>query len=715
MTKRKTNTVKKNRSQRMSTKATLMNFFESAPDGEFSAKQLGYRLGMQKKKDRDKLSNVLNQMVEAGKIEECDDHKYKLTPRIQQIIEGIIDFSRFGYAFFMNDQFPDDIFIPEGKTLNALHGDTVRIRLVSRKKSGKRLEGEVLSVVSRNKTTFVGLLDISDKTAFLIADNQKIHVDFFLSRDKIKNAQDGEKAIVELVEWPVERKNPFAKIVKVLGKAGDHEVEMHAIIEEFGLPYEFPMFVINESEKISQEIQPSEIAKRRDFRDTITFTIDPEDAKDFDDAISVKSLADGHYEIGVHIADVSHYLKPDTFLDKEAFRRATSVYLVDRVVPMLPEILSNELCSLKPNEDKLCFSAVFEMDLDGKIYNEWFGKTVIHSNRRFTYEQVQEILNTGEGDYKEEVFIANKIAVKLREKRFANGALSFETEEVKFRLDAIGKPLEVYKKLRLDAHMLIEDLMLLANRKVAEVVSKAGKARYPFVYRVHEPPNVEKLANFMRVASQLGYKIDNTDNQKLAKSINKLLDEIEGKPEQNILQSLAIRSMSKACYTTKNAGHYGLAFEFYTHFTSPIRRYPDVMVHRVLGEYLDHKQATSTLDQLEARSKHCSEREVNAEQAERASIKFKQVEFIQGYIHQVFEGVISGVTDNGIFVELLENKCEGLVSVRTMNDDYYIFEEENYQLKGFNTGKIYKLGQIVKVEVVEANLYRRMIDFKLSS
>jgi ribonuclease R len=686
---------------------------EESPKSLFNAKQLAYRVGMVKKKDRERLQQILDNMVEEKLIAEPKPWKYVALPQKGQYPEGTIDITKHGYGFVSCPHFDEDIFVPNRETANALHGDTVKLELYRHRK-GKKVEGKVVEIIKRARTEFVGVMDVSEKFAFCVTDNPKIHVDFFVPKGRLKNAVTGDKVIVGLNDWPVGSKNPFGHVVKVLGKAGEHEVEMHAIIEEFGLPYEFDDQVILEAESIPTAITKEETAKRKDFRKVLTFTIDPEDAKDFDDAISYRKIDEETTEIGVHIADVTHYLKPQTVLDKEAYQRATSVYMVDRVIPMLPEILSNQLCSLRPNEDKLCFSAVFELDADARIKKEWFGRTIIHSNRRFAYEEVQEILENKKGEFVEELIKTNELATKLRKQRYANGAISFETEEVKFKLDKVGKPTGVYKKIRKEAHMLIEDLMLLANKRVASFIHKIGQKNVPSVYRVHDQPSQEKLANFSRMANKFGYQIDTTDQRKLARSFNVLLEKVEGKPEQNFLQTLAIRSMAKAAYTTKNIGHYGLAFDFYTHFTSPIRRYPDVMVHRILADLLNKEEQKET-DKLESKCKHSSEREINAEAAERASIKYKQVEFLQDKIGETFEGVISGVIEAGIFVELIENKCEGFVTTNSLSDDYYLFDEENYCMRGYNTKKTYTLGQTLKVVVREANLAKRTIDFLIAA
>ncbi len=714
MTKKKHK--RKNKTQKSLSKSQIqkgiLEILHKSRKKSYNIRQLAYQLGMVQKKERNRLEKILLEMVADGLIIEQQPWKYRMKLAERECISGIIEITRFGYAFVQCNESGEEIFIPPGKTGSAFSGDTVKVK-ISQDARKKKAVGEVTEVIHRQRTTFVGRLELGPRHAFVIPDGQNVHTDFYIPRSRLNNAQDGDKVIVKLTDWPKGSKNPFGHIIKVLGPGGDHETEIHAILEEFGLPYQFPEGILLEADRISDKITPQEIKKRKDFRDVLTFTIDPEDAKDFDDALSFRKLDNNHYEVGIHIADVTHYLKEGSDLDKEAIKRATSVYLVDRVVPMLPEKLSNELCSLRPDEDKLCFSAVFELNKNAEVISEWFGKTIIHSNKRFTYEEVQEIIESGKGLYAEEIAILNQLACKLREKRFANGSFSFETEEVKFHLDEKGVPLGVFTKIRKEAHMLIEDFMLLANRKVAELMSKY-QSKYPFVFRVHARPNEEKLNDFRRIASQFGYHIDISSDRALALSLNKLLEDIEGKPEQNFLESLAIRSMSKAKYTTDNIGHYGLAFENYTHFTSPIRRYPDVMVHRILNLYLHQKPPVLDKAQLEAKCNHCSLREINAEMAERASVKFKQVEYLSDKVGEIFEGMISGINDSGFYVELTENKCEGFVPFSSLTDDFYIVDRENYQAKGYNTQKLFKLGQMVKVKVEEADILKRRIEFSIA-
>jgi ribonuclease R len=591
----------------------------------------------------------------------------------------------------------------------------VKVHVYDRRKRNKR-EGEVVEIIHRAKVDFTGTIDISQSYAFFLADDRKMLHDIFVPLDNLNGAKDGEKVVVTIVEWPKNAKNPIGKVKNILGKKGENETEMNAILADFGFPLSFPKEVDDAANSISDEITKEEIAKRRDFRDTLTFTIDPADAKDFDDAISFKMLDNGRYEIGVHIADVSHYVTPDSILDKEAFERGTSVYLVDRVIPMLPERLSNNLCSLRPREDKLCFSAVFEMDDSACVHDQWFGRTVIHSDRRFSYEEAQEIIETGEGDHAEAILKLNELAKILKDERFKHGAISFETEEVKFHLDENGKPLGVYTRVRKDAHKLIEDFMLLANRKVAEFIGKQGKGKNKlgFVYRFHDVPNPETLTTFSQFAARFGHRLSIKTDKEAAKSLNALMTKIEGSKEQNLLTTLAVRSMAKAIYTTKHSSHYGLAFDYYTHFTSPIRRYPDVMVHRLLQFYLDGGKNVNQ-EHYEKLAEHASQMEKKAAEAERASVKYKQAEFLEDQIGVEFTGIVSGVTEWGMYVEIEENKCEGMVRLRDITDDYYTLDEKNYAIIGQRKKKVYQLGDEVQIKVKKVDLEKRQIDFILMS
>ncbi|MGZ5281528.1 MAG: ribonuclease R [Bacteroidia bacterium] len=712
MAKKKRSTGENNGAKsKRSIKSSLLNYLQTNPNEGLNYKQIAAQLGLNSHAEHDILLAAIEELIADGYLEEKDRGKYK--PVLEsQYVEGKVDMTKTGAAFIVVEGLEDDIHVQPAKTKNALHGDKVKVLLYARRK-GKRPEGEVVEILERKKMEFTGILQVHEKFAFLIADNKKMSIDIFIPISKLNGGVNGEKALVKIIDWPEGAKSPIGRVERVLGKPGEHDTEMNAIIAEFGLPEEFPKAAEREADAIIEEISEAEIEKRWDFRGIPTFTIDPADAKDFDDALSIRKLPKNLWEIGIHIADVSHYLQEGTALDAEALERATSVYLVDRVIPMLPENLSNHLCSLRPDEDKLTFSVVVVMDEDAKIKKEWYGRTVIRSIKRFSYEDAQEVLETGVGPYAEELLTLNKLAHKLRDKKFAEGAISFETEEVKFKLDDNGKPLYVYKKVRKDAHKLIEDFMLLANRKVAEFIFKKNTDLHerPFVYRVHDTPDKDKLAVFAKVAAQFGHKLNFKTEKNISKSLNQLLIDVEGKPEQSMLQSLAIRTMPKAIYTTMKTSHYGLAFAYYTHFTSPIRRYPDVIAHRLLAHYLMDKK---DIDQshIEAQAKHSTEMEIRAAEAERASIKYKQVEFMQDKVGETFAGIISGVTEWGIYVEIIENKCEGMVRLTHMKDDYYSFEEERYLIRGVNTGKTYQLGDLTKVKVVEANLTQRTIDFE---
>lgn len=619
-----------------------------------------------------------------------------------------------GSAFIVTDD-PDenDIYVAPRKLRTALNGDRVKVYVYAKTK-GRRKEGEIIEILKRAKTEFTGIVKLSEHYAFFIPDDRKMMHDIFIPMEALNGARNGIKAVAEITDWPAQAKNPVGRIKHILGVQGENDTEMNAILAEYGFPLEFPAEVEREAKSIPSEITKEEIAQRRDCRDITTFTIDPFDAKDFDDALSFRKLDNGNYEVGVHIADVSHYIAPDSPLDKEAFDRGTSVYLVDRVIPMLPERLSNGLCSLRPNEDKLCFAAIFELDEKANIINQWFGKTVIHSNRRFTYEEVQQVIETNEGDYRDEILKLNELAYILRDRKFKAGAISFETTEVKFKLDENGKPTGVYVKERKDAHKLIEDFMLLANRKVAEHVSKMGKGKqkYTFVYRTHDSPKPDALNSFALFASRFGYKINTKSDKEIARSLNYLMEDVEGKKEQNVLTHLAIRSMAKAIYTTKSSSHYGLAFDHYTHFTSPIRRYPDVMVHRLLEHYLHGGQSVNA-EHYEKMCQHASQMEKRAADAERASVKYKQAEFLQDQIGHIYSGVISGVTEWGMYVEIIENKCEGMIRLRDISDDFYTLDEKNYQIIGQRKKRAYRLGDEVKIRVKNVDLAKKQIDFSL--
>lgn len=676
-------------------------------------KQISSKLNLTDAASRETILEILKEQAQKGVFIESERGKFKLKD-LKTFIIGKVDLTADGSGYVVpDDEFEDDIFVSTRKLHNALNGDQVKVYIYA-KKSGRKREGEVVEIIKRAKTDFIGVIKISERFAFVKVDDRKMHHDIFVPLSDLNGAKSGQKVQVSINDWPEEAKNPIGKITNILGEEGENDTEMNAILAQFGFPLEFPNEVEKEADAIPEEISAEEIQNRRDFRETTTFTIDPADAKDFDDAISFKQLENGNYEVGIHIADVSHYVTPNSALDKEAYSRATSVYLVDRVIPMLPERLSNGVCSLRPHEDKLCFAAVFELDEKANIIDQWFGRTIIHSDRRFSYEEAQEVLETKEGDYSAELNKLNELAYILREKKFKNGAISFEGTEVKFKLDENGKPLGVYVKERKDAHKLIEDFMLLANKKVAELIAKKGrgKKKYTFVYRSHDSPNLENLGNFALFAARFGYKINMKSDKEIAKSLNYLMEDVEGKKEQNVLTQLAIRSMAKAVYTTKKSSHYGLAFDYYTHFTSPIRRYPDVMVHRLLALYLENGKSANE-EEYETASTHSSAMEKRAADAERASIKFKQAEYLENNIGETFNGIISGVTEWGMYVELTENKCEGMVRLRDISDDFYVLDEKNYCIIGQRKKKKYQLGDEVKVKVKKVDLSKRQIDFSL--
>ena len=704
----------------------VLDFLKHNSSKTFNYKQLGAAMEINTDGERLQLIETLENLKLQGFVIENEIGKYQIK-ETKQYLTGTIDFTSQGTAFLIFSDTEEDIYIPARKSKDALQGDLVKVYLYP-KRSGKRKEGEVVEVITRAKSQFVGTIKINPKFSFVITDNHKIHVDFFIRNSDTNGAEDGQKVLIEFKEWKQGDQNPTAKVIEIFGFPGLHKTEMNAIMAEYGLPEHFPDNVEIEAKKISNKISQDEISKRRDFRNITTFTIDPADAKDFDDALSLKKLDNGNWEIGVHIADVTHYLKTKTILDKEAVQRATSVYLVDRCIPMLPEVLSNFLCSLRPNEEKLCFSAVFELDHESQIQNQWFGKTSINSNRRFTYEEVQTIIETENGEYKDEILVLDKLAKKLRLERQKNGSIFFDKAEVKFNLDKDGNPIGVFFKTQKDAHKLIEDFMLLANKKVAEFLTNINnKANHKqestdntkenpksiSVYRVHNVPSDEKIQELSGFAARFGYQMILGNKQKIAQSINKLLLDVKNKKEQGMIELLAVRSMPKAIYTTKNEGHYGLGFEYYTHFTSPIRRYPDVLVHRLLEAKLNH-QTYSTKDELELLSKHSSDMERTASEAERASIKYKQVEFMSDKVGQNFDGVISGVTEWGIYVEITENKCEGMIKSRDLTGDNYIYDKENYRYIGRNTNKIYALGDNVKILVRSADLVKKQLDFLFS-
>ncbi|WP_285008952.1 ribonuclease R [Pedobacter faecalis] len=676
-------------------------------------KQVSAKLNITDPAARETILEVLREQTKKGVFLEPQKGKFKLKD-LKTFVTGTIDMTTDGSAFVIpDDEFEKDIFVSARKLHTALHGDKVKVYIYA-KKSGRKNEGEVVEILERARLDFIGVIRISERFAFVNADDRKMLHDIFVPLADLNGARNGQKVQVTITEWPESAKNPIGRVTTILGDQGENNTEMNAILAQYGFPLEFPPEVEKEANAIPEEVSPADLEGRKDFRDTVTFTIDPADAKDFDDAISFKKLDNGHYEIGVHIADVSYYVKPKSALDKEAYARATSVYLVDRVIPMLPERLSNGVCSLRPNEDKLCFAAVFELDDQANIINEWFGRTAIHSNRRFSYEEAQEIIENKSGEFSEELLKLNELAYVLRDRKFKNGAISFESTEVKFKLDDTGKPIGVYVKERKDAHKLIEDFMLLANKRVAEFIAKKGKGKkkYTFVYRSHDAPNLENLGNFAAFASRFGYKINMKSEKEIAKSLNFMMEDVEGKKEQNVLTHLAIRSMAKAIYTTKKSSHYGLAFDYYTHFTSPIRRYPDVMVHRLLADYLNDGKSAN-MEEYETAASHSSAMEKRAADAERASIKYKQAEYLEENIGNIYAGIISGVTEWGMYVEIVENKCEGMVRLRDIADDFYVLDEKNYCIVGQRKKKKYQLGDEVKVKVKKVDLAKRQIDFSL--
>ncbi|MGJ1420940.1 ribonuclease R [Sphingobacterium spiritivorum] len=691
----------------------IVDIFEKSGNKPLNYKQVAAKLNVSDSDSKAAIAEVLTIDPKNSPFVESERGKFQLR-QIKVYVTGKVDMTADGSAYVIpEDELENDIFIAPRKLRQALHGDIVKVHTYEKRK-GRKKEGEVVEILQRAKTDFTGIINLSKSFAFFIADDRKMLHDIFIPLDNLNGAKDGEKVVVSITEWPKGSKNPVGRVKDVLGKKGENNTEMNAILADYGFPLSFPPEVEKEANSFSAVIDNTEIQKRRDFRTIPTFTIDPADAKDFDDAISFQQLPNGHYEIGVHIADVSHFVKPDTALDKEAFERATSVYLVDRVIPMLPERLSNDLCSLRPNEDRLCFSAVFELDDKANIHEQWFGRTVIHSDRRFSYEEAQEVIENKAGDFATEILKLNELAYILREKKFKNGAISFESEEVKFILDENGKPTGVYTKVRKDAHKLIEDFMLLANRKVAEYIGKQGKGKnkLTFVYRFHDLPNPETLTTFSQFASRFGHKLTIRSDKETAKSLNALMTKIEGSKEQNLLTSLAVRSMAKAVYTTKNTSHYGLAFDYYTHFTSPIRRYPDVMVHRLLQFYLDGGQKVNA-EHYEKMSEHSSQMEKKAAEAERASIKYKQAEFLQDQIGTEYTGIVSGVTEWGMYVEIESNKCEGMVRLRDITDDFYVLDEKNYAIIGQRKKKKYQLGDEVQIKVKKVDLDKRQIDFTL--
>jgi ribonuclease R len=690
--------------------AILSTLYEN-PGKTVNYRQISGALSIKDPETRKLINVALQELADDGYVDQLSRGKFKLKARTGKVT-GIIEMQPQGFAYVVSDELEQPAVISSRNLNHAMEGDKVRIHVYARRKKHD-LEGEVTEILERAKTIFVGKVQTTKNFAFLVPAG-KVGFDIFIPKEKLNGAKDGQKAIAEIKDWPQNARSPFGEIIEVLGDTGDNDAEMHAILAEFELPHKFPQNVDKAAEKIPLEIPKEEIKKRRDMRKTTTFTIDPADAKDFDDALSLKKLDNGNWEVGVHIADVTHYVRPNTIIENEAQDRATSVYLVDRVVPMLPERLSNGVCSLRPNEDKLCFSAVFEITEDAKVKKQWFGKTVIHSDRRFTYEEAQEIIETGQGDFSEEVLKLNELAIKLRDERFDSGSIAFERVEMKFEIDEKGKPISVSFKESKESNHLIEEFMLLANKKVAEFIGKVPEKKTPktFVYRIHDKPDPDKLSSFNTFIKRFGHGIQLSTPRAISTSLNKLLTEVKGKNEQNVVETLAIRTMAKAAYSTRNIGHYGLSFDYYTHFTSPIRRYPDMMVHRLLEKYLDGARSANE-QKYEGLCKHSSDMEAKAANAERASIKYKQVEFMQDHIGKTYPGTISGVTDWGIYVEL-ENKIEGMIPIAQMDDDFYIFDEKNYALVGRHSRKSFQLGEKINVRVWRTNLERKQLDFRLA-
>ena len=689
-------------------------------------KQIAAKMGVDDPTNRNKIIRTLAQLTAKKNIEEVEKGKFRLDSS-KDYYTGILDLTAKGSGYVVVEDLNEDVFIPSNNINKALHGDEVEIYIYKRRRKQKS-EGEVTKIITRKKTTFVGVLQLQENFGFVSIQDGKMYTDIFVQKNKIGEATNGDKVVVEMEDWPEKADSPFGRITQVLGKPGEHNTEIHSILAQYGLPHEFPSEVEAFADKIDTSITEEEIKNRRDMRDVLTFTIDPKDAKDFDDALSFRTLENGNFEVGIHIADVSHYVKPGTILDEEAFNRATSVYLVDRVVPMLPEVLSNNACSLRPNEEKYTFSAVFEINEKAEIKNQWFGRTVTYSDARFAYEEAQYIIETTGGNIPSEISLTgesyladdavvsavlkmNEMAQIMRKKRMGEGAISFDKVEVKFELDEQNEPIGVFFKTSKEANKLIEEFMLLANKKVAEFIGKR-KPKKTFIYRCHDEPDDEKLAALSSLVSKFGHKLNLRDHKSISNSLNRLLEDVQGTKEQNLVDTLTIRTMSKAYYSTENIGHYGLAFDHYSHFTSPIRRYPDVMAHRLLQRYIDGKDSAKE-EEYEEKCKHSSNMESLATNAERDSIKYMQIKFMQEHNDEEFLGVISGVTEWGIYIEIVANKCEGMVRLRDIREDHFDFDESQYAIVGRKTKKVYQLGDEVYVTVKNADLVKRHLDFNL--
>ncbi len=721
MSKHKKSKTKGRKLSASELKNSIFRLFKATPRKRYNAKQVINKLKIDN--NRDSVETALEKLAEHNQIIQLSsNNKYKFNvnaapngekPRTEI---GIMDMTQSGAGFVVSENLPDnDIYIHQKNLNGALDGDTVKVTY--EKRPGRnRAEGKVIEIIERGAEHFIGTLNLSTNYGFVVPDKINMSTDIYVPLEDIRDAKNGDKVVVKVIKWNNKKqKSPIGKITEVLGKPGSNDVEMKAILIQNGFELSFPEEVIEQSEALGEEMDAREIEKRKNFRDVTTFTIDPDTAKDFDDALSIQYLENGHCEIGIHIADVTHYVQPETPLDKEAYKRSTSVYLVDRVLPMLPEKLSNGLCSLRPNEDKFTFSAVFTFDKNDKIVKEWFGKTIIHSDRRFTYNEAQECIDTGEGDFAAEIRVLNRIAHKLRKQRYKEGSISFESPEVKFKLDDDGTPTELYVKERKDAHTLVEDFMLLANKRVAAFVGKPreGMAKIPFVYRVHDTPDFGKVEDFLKFASALGYKVNIQTPEQIAAAFNGLLEAAKENPELAVLAPLAIRTMAKAEYSPENIGHYGLGFSYYTHFTSPIRRYSDVMVHRLLEKNLNIRNPYRAKEDLLAEQcKHISRQERKATDAERQSIKYKQVEYMEKHIGSVFTGIVNGFSERGIFIEMKENLCEGMIQTDTLFDTF-VLEESRLSMKGRQTGFVIKMGDAIKVKVVSTNLQKRQINLEL--